>query len=107
MRSLMQEPAAAKNVGTRDKLVATARTLFAERGVDGVSLREISRGAGQGNVSALQYHFGDRESLLGAVLEPQNREVHACRTALLEQSPTSQETKNLLTESRKRRSAKN
>jgi AcrR family transcriptional regulator len=80
----MQDSAADKNVRTRDKLVSTARALFAERGVEAVSLREISRDAGQGNVSALQYHFGDRASLLGAVLDPHNREVDARRAALLD-----------------------
>ena len=69
---------------TRDKLVDTARQLFAERGVEHVSLREISRAAEQRNVSALQYHFGDREGLLRAVLEPYHREVDARRHALLD-----------------------
>jgi AcrR family transcriptional regulator len=80
----MQQTAEEKNVGTRAKLVATARMLFAEKGIDRVSLREISRAAGQGNVSALQYHFGDRERLLMAVLEPEIGEIDARRAALLD-----------------------
>jgi AcrR family transcriptional regulator len=70
--------------GTREKLIDTARQLFAERGVAHVSLREISRAAEQRNVSALQYHFGDREGLLRAVMEPYHREVDARRNALLD-----------------------
>ncbi len=70
--------------GTREKLIDTARQLFAERGVEHVSLREISRAAEQGNVSALQYHFGDREELLRAVMEPHHREVDARRHALMD-----------------------
>ena len=69
---------------TRDKLIDTARQLFAERGVEHVSLREISRAAEQGNVSALQYHFGDREGLLRGVMEPYHREVDARRHALMD-----------------------
>ena len=69
---------------TREKLIDTARRLFAERGVEHVSLREISREAEQRNVSALQYHFGDREGLLQAVLAPHHQEVDARRNALLD-----------------------
>jgi AcrR family transcriptional regulator len=72
----------------RDKLVDAARDLFAERGIEGASLREITRAAGQANTSALQYHFGDRESLLDAVLEPHQIEVDARRASLLEELET-------------------
>ena len=54
---------------TRDKLVAAAERLFAERGVDNVSLREINRAAGQKNVAALHYHFGSRRALMLAIFE--------------------------------------
>lgn len=54
---------------TRDKLVTAAERLFAERGVDNVSLREINRAAGQKNVAALHYHFGSRRALMLAILE--------------------------------------
>ena len=69
----------------RDRLVDAARQLFAEHGIEGVSLREITRVADQANTSALQYHFGDRESLLDAVLEPHQAEVDARRASLLEE----------------------
>jgi AcrR family transcriptional regulator len=55
---------------TRQKLVDAGTRLFAERGVDAVSLGEINRAAGQRNASALQYHFGGREGLLRAILAP-------------------------------------
>ena len=69
---------------TQAKLVATARRLYAERGVEAVSLREIARAAGQANVSAAQYHFGDRDSLLAALLGPHHREVDRARHAELD-----------------------
>lgn len=70
--------------GTRERLVAAAAGLFAERGVDAVSLREITRAAGARNASALQYHFGDRAGLVRAVLAPHHADVEARRHALLD-----------------------
>ena len=69
----------------RDQLVAAAEGLFAERGIDGVSLREINAAAGSRNASALQYHFGDRSGLIAAVLAKHGPAVEARRHALLDQ----------------------
>jgi AcrR family transcriptional regulator len=41
---------------------------MAERGIEGVSLNEINRAAGQRNTAALHYHFGGREGLLRAIM---------------------------------------
>jgi AcrR family transcriptional regulator len=70
---------------TRERLVATAEQLFAERGIVGVSLREINAAAGQRNSTALQYHFGDREGLVRAVLAKHDPEVDSRRHALLDE----------------------
>ena len=69
---------------TRERLIETAERLFATEGVNGVSLREIVRASGARNVTALQYHFGDRRGLLRAVLERHHREIEAARHALLD-----------------------
>jgi AcrR family transcriptional regulator len=66
-------------------LAAAARSLFARRGIEGVSLREITRAAEQGNTRALQYHFGDRGALLAAVVAPYEAEVGSRRSALLDE----------------------
>ena len=50
-------------------MLRAAERLFAERGVDVVSLREIAAAAGQKNHSAALYHFGDKRELLEALLE--------------------------------------
>ncbi len=68
----------------RDKLIDSARELFATNGVEAVSLREVTRSAGQRNTNAVQYHFGDRKALLLAVLEPHHDLVAARRSALLD-----------------------
>src|SRR3954466_6966235 len=69
---------------TRERLIATAEELFAERGIEGVSLREINAAAGQKNSTALQYHFGDRYGLLRAVLRKHGAGIDAERHAMLD-----------------------
>jgi AcrR family transcriptional regulator len=55
-------------VTTAEKLLDAAARLFAERGIENVSVAEIVRAAGQRNASAVNYHFGNRNELLRAVL---------------------------------------
>lgn len=69
---------------TRQRLISAAETLFAQRGIDGVSLREINTAAGVGNTSALQYHFRDRTGLVKAVLAKHTPAVDAARHAMLD-----------------------
>jgi AcrR family transcriptional regulator len=52
---------------TRIHLLDVAERLFGERGVNGVSLREIRIEAGARNTAAIQFHFGDREGLMRAL----------------------------------------
>jgi AcrR family transcriptional regulator len=77
-------PDASPTGATTDRLVSAAEHLFAVHGIDGVSLREINRAAGARNASALQYHFGDRDGLLRAVMVKHGREVEARRHAMLD-----------------------
>jgi AcrR family transcriptional regulator len=69
---------------TRQRLIDAAERLFAAQGVNTVSLREIVRESGARNVTALQYHFGDRRALLRAVLDRHHRDVEVARHALLD-----------------------
>src|SRR5690606_10508068 len=69
---------------TADRLISAAEVLFAIHGIDGVSLREINRLAGARNASALQYHFGDRDGLLRAVMAKHGRDVESRRHAMLD-----------------------
>uniref|UniRef100_UPI0010418D0F TetR/AcrR family transcriptional regulator n=1 Tax=Actinomadura fibrosa TaxID=111802 RepID=UPI0010418D0F len=52
---------------TRERLLDAAERLYAERGIDGVSLREIVQAAGARNATAVQYHFGDRGGVIRAI----------------------------------------
>jgi len=53
---------------TRDGLLAAALELIAERGQDGVTLREITETAGA-NVAAVSYHFGSLRALCDKAIE--------------------------------------
>lgn len=52
---------------TRARLVKTAEKLFAEQGVDAVSVRAVNAAAGLGAAS-VHYHFGSKDELLRAVV---------------------------------------
>jgi AcrR family transcriptional regulator len=70
---------------TKLKLIRTAERLFGERGIDGVSMREVLEVAGQRNASALSYHFGDRDGLLAAIGDARRVGVDARRMQLLDE----------------------
>ncbi|MFG1603234.1 TetR/AcrR family transcriptional regulator [Actinoplanes sp. NPDC049265] len=53
---------------TRARILATAERLFAEHGVNSVSNRQISEAAGQGNNTAVGYHFGTKADLVRAII---------------------------------------
>ena len=71
---------------TRDKLLDAAARLFAERGIDNVSLAEIVRAAGQKNASAVHYHFGNRTEVLRALLARHVPDIAHRRRELLEKA---------------------
>lgn len=58
--------------------------MFAERGSDAVSLREIIAASGATNASAVQYHFGDRAGLVRAILAKHAVEIERRRHELLD-----------------------
>ena len=68
---------------TRDRMIRTATTLFAERGIHAVSVRELTEAAGQRNASALHYHFGSREGLLDAIIDAHQSTIDVARGELL------------------------
>jgi AcrR family transcriptional regulator len=65
------------------KLLTTAERLFAEEGIDAVSIRRISAEAGQRNNSALQYHFDGKDSVLEAILDYRQSPINQRRLELL------------------------
>ena len=69
--------------GARAQLVDAAERLFAERGIGGVSLREVGAAAGQRNNSAAQYHFGSKDGLVAAIFERRMVPIDRRRRAML------------------------
>lgn len=70
---------------TRILLIETAERLFAERGIDAVSLREIRLAAGQSNSSVVTYHFGSKVGLIQAILDYRRNDIKRDRDAMIEQ----------------------
>src|SRR5271156_3483901 len=66
------------------QLLDAAEGLFAERGIEAVSLREIAAEAGQKNNSAVIYHFGDKRGLLDALIADRVHKVERVRRGLIE-----------------------
>lgn len=69
---------------TRNSLIDAAEQVFAEQGIGEANLRDIHRLAGQGNKSALHYHFGSRDRLLDAVMQRHRAHVDPLRAAMVE-----------------------
>ena len=70
-------------IDTRTRIIEVAERLYAERGINGVSLREIGAEAGQRNTGAVRYHFGSKEGLVDAVLEHRMVSINERRLVLL------------------------
>lgn len=70
---------------TRRQLILAAEKLFAEAGIDGVSLRQINVAAGQKNSSAAHYHFGSKSALILSIYQHRMESVNRRRIAQLQQ----------------------
>jgi TetR/AcrR family transcriptional regulator len=55
---------------SRSKLMDVGTQLFAEKGLNGVSVRELTQAADT-SISMISYHFGSKEGLYAAVLQQQ------------------------------------
>jgi len=67
---------------TREQIVIAAERLFAEHGL-GVSNRQISEAAGQGNNFAVGYHFGTKTDLIRAILRRHDEQIDVLRQRML------------------------
>ena len=73
-----------KSASKRDRILDTAEILFAERGFDGVTLRQIAEGANV-DVALASYHFGKKLDLFRAVFMRRTPEINSARRNALEQ----------------------
>lgn len=67
------------------QLILAGERLFAERGVEAASLREIASAAGHGNNNAVRYHFGSKQGLIQAIFRHRVVQMEPVRARLLEQ----------------------
>lgn len=72
---------------TREQLILAGERLFAQQGLDNVSLRQINAEAGQRNSSASHYHFGSKESLITAIYEYRMERLNDRRKEMLASLP--------------------
>jgi AcrR family transcriptional regulator len=73
------------NSGPKLRLIEAAEKLFAEKGFEAVSVRDITKEAGA-NVAAVNYHFGSRDGLVVAVISRYLNPVNQERLARLERA---------------------
>lgn len=72
----MPRGGAADGEATRAALLDAAVRLFADEGIEGVSVRAVNRAAGQAP-AAVHYHFGSKAALLDAVVARYGEQVVA------------------------------
>jgi AcrR family transcriptional regulator len=80
---------------TRLRLIIAAEKLFGEKGIHGVTLKEINAAAGQRNESALHYHFGSKAALVEAILLFRATHIDAVRHERMEAMISAGEEKNV------------
>lgn len=78
---------------TRTALVRSAERLIAENGLANISLKMITKEAGARNTSAVQYHFGNVESLIKEVFWERYRSIERERAIRLAKVPAKHATK--------------
>lgn len=69
---------------TRERLKEAALRLFSERGIDGVSVRDIVAAAGARNGASLHYYFGTKEALIRELVVDGARRIDTRRNAALD-----------------------
>ncbi len=90
---------------TRERLKRAAQRLFAQRGFDGVAVRDIVAASGQRNAASVHYYFGTKEALAQELVADGARCIDAVRNAALDamqargHDPTLREAVDLLVRS--------
>ncbi len=74
-------------IDTKDRILNAAERIFAERGLDAVSLRAVTTEAGV-NIAAVNYYFGSKAALLQAMTQRHFAPVNAEQLQRLEMLET-------------------
>jgi AcrR family transcriptional regulator len=77
-------------MATRERLLASGTALFAEKGFDGVTVREICKHADT-SMNMIHHYFDSKEGLLNAIVEQFSSRVFLVPRRLLEKVPDTRE----------------
>ncbi|WP_340317381.1 TetR/AcrR family transcriptional regulator [Rhizorhabdus argentea] len=94
----MQKKAAhapTRGADAKEKVILAGEELFGLHGVEGVSLRRIGSQAEQRNFAVVQYHFGDKDTLLRAIVEYRRTRIDLRRRRLFENWQTTPKNSDL------------
>lgn len=89
------QAATLKSANTRNHLIHVAEKLFAEQGIDQISLRHITQAAEQKNASAIHYHFGSKDALVEAIYDLRMEAINRRRADIFEALEAQDRTKDL------------
>lgn len=82
---------------TKERIIAAALKVLAEKGYDATTLREISREA-QAAPGLVHYYFGGKDALLVEALQAAGRQFHQRMERLIQQVPADQSLGAFLTQ---------
>jgi len=81
----METPDAARDAATKAAVLTAAERLFALRGFQSVSVRDITAEAGV-NLASVNYHFGSKDSLLFEIFRRRTAELNRERARMLHEA---------------------
>lgn len=84
-------------VGLREQILITAKSLFIQQGYHGLAMRQISEAVGVSK-AALYYHFKDKEELFLAILSGYLNEIEAAIDEIIAKPVSSSEHIRLFVE---------
>ena len=86
---------------TKERIIAAASKVLAEKGYEATTLREISREA-QAAPGLVHYYFGGKDELLVEVLQAAGRRFHQRMECLVQLTPVDRSLEAVLTQLRER-----
>jgi AcrR family transcriptional regulator len=92
MADMKSEAAAPDSTDTHERILLTAERLFADRGFDGVSVRDIVAAANV-NLAAINYHFGSKSALLMEIFRKRAKELNKERLRRLRDAEACEQPK--------------
>lgn len=84
-----------RSVATRRRVILAAERLFAESGIEAVTLRDIGRAAGQRNNSVVHYHFRTKDALVEEAMVSRYGVINQRRNEMLDRLVASNTTRDV------------